>query len=282
MGRQFLTKRRVIVVGATGGIGSAIVDELVAHDASVLATGRDLERLDSLRDRAIGALQVELGDAAAPARIAEEAARHFDGTLDGLVVATGNLKPIGPTRSVDLELVARSFRDQLIGALGTVQACAKLLDAGNEPSVVLFSGGGATDALPRYTAYALTKAAIVRLVENLAAEEPSWKVNAVAPGFVASQIHAETLAAGPELAGPYYEETRTRLAEAVPAAAAARLVAFLLSSGSRGITGRLISAVWDDWGDPVFQERLRTDKSLGRLRRIDGQLFVEASPRDSQ
>jgi NAD(P)-dependent dehydrogenase (short-subunit alcohol dehydrogenase family) len=278
--RQFLTKRRVVVVGATGAIGSAIVDELVAQEASVLATGRDPERLELLRDRALGVMRAELGDPAAPTRVAEQAARNFDGTLDGLVIATGDLKPIGPTRSLDLELVARTLQSQVIGALGTVQACAELLDAGSEPSVVLFSGGGASAAFPRYTAYALAKTAIVRLAENLAAEEPTWKVNAVAPGFVASEIHAETLAAGPEVAGPYYEETRTRLAEAVPATRAAALVAFLLSSGSRGITGRLISAVWDDWEDAAFQQRLRTDRSLARLRRIDGQLFVEASSRD--
>src|SRR5439155_2411355 len=131
----------------------------------------------------------------------------FGGALDGLVVATGSVEPIGPTRSVDLEQVERALREQPVAAIALVQACAGLLDAGDSPSIVLFSGGGATGPLPRYTAYAFAKVAIVRLVENLALEEPGWKVNAVAPGFVATGIHEATLAAGAELAGPYHDET---------------------------------------------------------------------------
>ena len=231
-----------------------MVDELQRQGASVLATGRDA---------------LDLADAKAPAELREAADEKFGGALDGLVVATGSVKPIGPTRSVDLAEVERALREQPVAALGLVQACAGLLDAGDSPSIVLFSGGGATSPLPRYTAYALAKVAIVRLVENLALEEPGWKVNAVAPGFVATGIHEATLAAGAELAGPYHDETVRRLDEAVPPEEAAALVAFLLGEESEGITGRLISAVWDDWREESVRALLREHPSYGRLRRVD-------------
>jgi len=129
--------------------------------------------------------------------------------------------------------------------------------------------------LPRYTAYALAKIAIVRLVENVALEEPAWKVNAVAPGFVATPIHDATLAAGSDLAGVYHDETVSRLEEATPPTAAADLVAFLLSGESHGITGRLISAVWDDWRSQSVRSLLREHDSFARLRRIDLQQFQD-------
>jgi NAD(P)-dependent dehydrogenase (short-subunit alcohol dehydrogenase family) len=165
-----------------------------------------------------------------------------------------------------------------VAVLGLVQACAGFLDRGAEPSVVLFSGGGGTSAFPRYSAYALAKVGIVRLVENVAAEEPAWKVNAVAPGFVATAIHEPTLEAGPDAVGPYLDETRRRLEEAVPPERASALVAFLLGPASNGISGRLISAPWDAWDDPKFLEQLSSDPSLGRLRRIDGDQFVARRP----
>lgn len=143
--------------------------------------------------------------------------------------------------------------------------------------MTLFSGGGATDAFPRYTGYALEKTAIVRLVENLAVEEPRWRVNAIAPGFVATGIHQATLEVGVAGAGyDYFAETERRLAgAAVPPTHAAELAAFLASAEAAGISGRLISAVWDPWREAAGRARLRTSSSFGRLRRIDGQFYDE-------
>jgi len=270
---SLLRDRRIVVVGATGGIGSAVVDEIRREGARVLATGRDPSALERLAAAGAEVRTLDLADAAAPAELRAAAEEEFGGALDGLVVATGSVEPIGPTRGVDLGEVERALRVGPVAAIGLVQACAGLLDAGRSPSIVLFSGGGATQALPRYTAYALAKVAIVRLVENLALEEPGWKVNAVAPGVVATGIHEPTLTAGVEVAGPNYDETRRQLDNAVPPTAASALVAFLLSDESRGISGRLISAVWDDWRQERCRTLLREHPSFARLRRIDLQQF---------
>ena len=270
---SLLRDRRIVVVGATGGIGSAVVDELLRVGARVLATGRDQAALERLEEAGTSARALDLEDPSAPSELAAAVGEQFSGELDGLVVAAGSVEPIGPTRSVELAEVERALRTHVLGTLAVVQACAALLDAGDTPSIVLFSGGGATAPLPRYTAYALAKVATARLVENLALEEPGWKVNAVAPGFVATKIHDATLAAGPDLAGAYHDETVSRLEEAVPSTAAADLVAFLLSDDSHGITGRLISAVWDDWRSESVRAHLREHDSFGRLRRIDLQQF---------
>jgi NAD(P)-dependent dehydrogenase (short-subunit alcohol dehydrogenase family) len=273
---SLLRDRRIVVVGATGGIGSAVVDELLVAGANVLATGRDEAALERLAESGASVRALDLENAAMSAELGTAVGEQFSGRLDGLVVAAGSVEPIGPTRTVELEAVELALRAQLLGVLALVQACAPLLDAGDSPSVVLFSGGGATAPLPRYTAYALAKVATVRLVENLALEEPGWKVNAVAPGFVATRIHDATLAAGATLAGPYHHETLSRLEQAVPPTEAAQLVAFLLGPESYKISGRLISAVWDDWRDDGVRSLLREHDSFARLRRIDNQRFYAA------
>ncbi len=114
-----------------------------------------------------------------------------------------------------------------------MQACAPLLDAAPSPSVVLFSGGGATGPFPRYSAYALAKVATVRLAENLAAEEPGWRVNAVAPGFVATGMHETTLALERERRRALLRGDRAPPGRRDPAEVAAGLVAFLLSDEAR-------------------------------------------------
>ena len=113
----------------------------------------------------------------------------------------------------------------------------------------------------------------MRLAENLAAEEPGWRVNAVAPGFVATGMHETTLASDRGDVGPYWEETERRLRDATPPEVAAELVAFLMSEAGAGISGRLVSAVWDPWRDDSGRAVLRGPTDFGRLRRIDAQRF---------
>lgn len=268
--------RNIIVAGGTGGLGGPIVDTLLARGERVLATGRDAGRLAALDARGALVHRLDLADPGGAASLVADFGARVGGALDGLVVAAGGLGPIGPTRAVDLPALAATLDEHLLGTLRLIQACAPLLDRAPAPSVVLFSGGGATGPFPRYSAYALAKVATVRLAENLAAEEPGWRVNAVAPGFVATGIHAATLALDPGLVGPYYEETERRLADATPPEAAADLVAFLLGEEGAGVTGRLISAAWDPWREPEGRDLLHGPGDFGRLRRIDGQRFRDA------
>ena len=170
---SLLRDRRIVVVGATGGIGSAVVDKLLREEAQVLATGRDQAALQRLEETGASVHALDLEDEGAPAALAAAVGERFSGALDGLVIATGTVEPIGPTRTVDLTALERALRTQPVAAIGLMQSCAELLDSSDSPSVVLFSGGGATAPLPRYTAYALAKIAIVRLVENIALEEPA-------------------------------------------------------------------------------------------------------------
>jgi 3-oxoacyl-[acyl-carrier protein] reductase len=138
--------------------------------------------------------------------------------------------------------------------------------------IINLSGGGATAPLPRFSAYAASKAAIVRLTETLACElkEDGIDVNAIAPGALNTRLLDEVLAAGPEKVGQdFYERSlKQRDQGGASLARGAALATYLASADSDGITGRLLSAVWDDWahlGD--WREELeRSD--IYTLRRI--------------
>ena len=209
----------------------------------------------------------------------ENAAIRIDagGELHGLVTAAGILGPIGTLEKLLAADLIETIAINLVGTMLALQFALPRLRASGGRAVT-FSGGGGTSPLARYDAYAASKAAVVRLTENLAASG-EIEVNAVAPGFVATRMHEETLRAGAEAAGQsYYERTQQQLrASGFPASEAAELVAFLLGPDAAGITGRLISAQWDPWREEEFRERLRTDSDLAKLRRIDDQFFTRVS-----
>jgi 3-oxoacyl-[acyl-carrier protein] reductase len=138
---------------------------------------------------------------------------------------------------------------------------------------VTFSGGGGTAPLPRFDAYAASKAAVVRLSENVA--RAGARVNCVAPGFIATDMHEGTFAAGPQAAGEeYFERTREEVERGgADLAKVCGLVAFLLSDESRDIRGKLIAAQWDPWDEPDFRRRLADEDDLATLRRINDFAF---------
>jgi len=273
-----LQGRRILVTGGSLGIGLAVSQELARRGARVLVSARGSEAIALAIDSLEGSGHEGISMDVSEPRVWEDAAAAIDagGALHGLVTAAGILGPIGELDALPAADLIQTITVNVVGTMLALRfAMPRLLAAGGR--AVTFSGGGGTSPLPRYDAYAASKAAVVRLTENLAASG-EIEINAVAPGFVATRMHDETLRAGPDAAGQsYYQRTQEQVrAGGFPASEAAELVAFLLGPDAAGITGRLISAQWDPWRDEEFRERLRGDPDLAKLRRIDEQFFTRA------
>lgn len=254
------------------GIGRACAQRLAEEGWSVVVAARGSEAIDETLKGLPGegheGLRLDVSQADE-----WDAAGDVLGRLDALVHAAAEIGPVGPIESVDPSEFLEVLRVNVLGTFLAVRSCLPALRE-SSGRVVAFSGGGATGPLERFDAYAASKAATVRLVENLARQ--GIEINAVAPGFVATRMHETTLAAGPELAGrDYYERTKEDLeAGGTAPEVAAELVAFLVSSDAAGISGKLISAPWDPWQEEDFRQRLRSDESFATIRRIDGQFFT--------
>jgi 3-oxoacyl-[acyl-carrier protein] reductase len=138
--------------------------------------------------------------------------------------------------------------------------------------IIQLSGGGATNPLPRLSAYAASKAAIVRFAESLALEVKAdgIDVNSIAPGALNTRMMNQLLSAGPAVVGDAFFARMKRIAEegGTPLEKGAALTVFLASRASDGITGKLLSAVWDPW-DVLSQHRDELERTdVYTLRRI--------------
>ena len=199
--------------------------------------------------------------------------------LAGLVNCAGIYGPIGKIAEIDIG----KFTDAIkINFLGTTHMCAlitPLLKPDSRTKIINYSGGGAASPFPFYSAYAASKVAIVRLTENLATELEDYNldINCISPGFVNTRLHQDTINAGPENSGSvFYKNTIEQInGKSVPPEIAAELTIFLLSHDSDFITGKFISAPWDDWKNKTFQDKLRNDRDFATIRRIDGKYFTK-------
>ena len=162
-----------------------------------------------------------------------------------------------------------------INLFGTILMCRAFLAhmrSANYGKIVNLSGGGATAPLPRISSYAASKAAVVRFTETLAEETRTAgiDVNAIAPGALNTRLMDDLIAAGPEKVGQAFFErmTKTRDTGGTPLDKGAELSVFLASAASDGITGRLISAVWDDWENLPDKKDELARGDIYTLRRI--------------
>jgi 3-oxoacyl-[acyl-carrier protein] reductase len=271
-----LQGRSALVTGGSLGLGLAIARALLDAGARVWLVGRSEAGLaEAARGLAAaeGRLRFSAMDLAAPGaaqRLAKELSAGWGG-LDILVNNAAAQGPIGPFAQASPAAVEDALRTDLLAPMALTQALLPLL-RGAKPrgKVVNVSGGGATGPRPNYTAYAVAKTGLLRFTENLAAEEPGLDVNAIAPGAMNTRMLEETLAAGPQKVGE--AEYRKALAQrerggSDPARAAA-LAVFLAGAGSNGISGRLLSAQWDNWEALAQRAEALRNSDIYTLRRV--------------
>ena len=255
-----LAGRNAIVTGGSQGLGRAIAEAFVREGANVLLCARDAAlayaTADALRANLVRDGQLVLAegcDVSAPEQVDKlfESADSVFRTLHILVNNAGVYGPKGPTDEVDLDEWRRCVDINLYGTLLPCRAAARRFKAARYGKIVNLSGGGATNPLPNLSAYAASKAAVVRLPETLALELRPFatEVNAVAPGALNTRLLDEVLAAGPETVGTdFYERSLKQSHEGgVPLSLGSDLCVYLASAESDGITGKLISAKWDPW-----------------------------------
>ncbi len=227
-----LSGSTIAILGATGGIGSHLLDHLRASGARAIALGRSPAKLASLAAPSAAGVVVDLCDPSGW----PEAVSSLPG-LDGLVIGSGRLE-VAPFRALAPEKLAESLE---INVTAPVMFVRSLLRAGklNPGCSIVFIGSIAgIRAIPGNLAYAAGKAALHGVVRNLALEMAGqrMRVNMVSPGLVMAGM-------GEQLRNSATAEQLAEYGKRYPLGLGkpgdvAGPVAFLLSAQSGWITGQ--------------------------------------------
>lgn len=259
MSERSLAGRTALITGANQGLGLAIARAYVRAGASVMMCARDAALLEDARKDVASLASGDQRVVARPADVSsrEQVEQLVGDTLEtfpqlhALVNNAGVYGPIGLIEDIDWDAWVHAIEINLLGSILMCRAVMPHFKAHRYGKVVQLSGGGATNPLPRISAYAASKAAIVRFAETLAEEvrDDHIDVNAIAPGPLNTRLLSEVLAAGPERVGnAFYARSMKQKEEGgAPLDRGADLAVFLGSSQSDGITGKLLSAIWDPW-----------------------------------
>lgn len=273
----------VLITGGGRGIGAAVAESFARAGSNLALVSRTAAEIEGVaaacRSHGVAALacRADVSRREEIAGAVQAAEKHF-GRIDVLVNAAGVYGPIGPLVENDLDAWASAVSVNLLGTVYAMHAALPGMIARRKGTVINFSGGGAVTPFPRFSAYSASKAAVVRLTETIAEEvrEFDVRVNAIAPGAVNTILLDEVLKAGERAGAEFYRKAlEQKKTGGTPPERAAELAVFLASPEARGITGRLISAVWDDWRALAARTQDLDQSALYTMRRIDGRNFTE-------
>lgn len=269
-----------LITGSSRGLGKALAEHFWQRGWSLILLARGQQDLSevvrSLDERAGQSLHTIVADLARPEEIERvgETAKSLVPRLDTLINNAGIQGAVGPVWENDWGEWLETLQVDLLAPVGLCRLIAPWMVDNDGGSIINLSGGGATGPRANFSAYATAKAGLVRFSETLAEElKPhNVRVNCIAPGAMGTTMLQEVVAKGEAVAGKKEYEIAVRVLREGGASMhrIAELCLFLASNASRGITGKLISAVWDNWEHwPVYLDELNSS-DVYTLRRIAG------------
>jgi NAD(P)-dependent dehydrogenase (short-subunit alcohol dehydrogenase family) len=274
---MILKNKVALITGGSGHIGKAISRAFLREGAKVMIATRSIDELlaakNELSDgsKSVEIYKADVADSADVKNLVEETLKIF-GKIDILVNAAGIYGPIGPSLDVDFDKWKQTFEINVFGTFNLMQRVLPIMIKKGGGKIINFSGGG-DGPFPRFSAYNSSKVAVVRLTETMAVEIKDYHIdiNAIAPGPVNSRFLQQALDAGEEAVGKerYQSLIKQKNEGGVPPEKAADLCVFLASSASDSLTGKFLSAVWDDWKNwdkNKIAEIMQSDKYT--LRRV--------------
>lgn len=280
--QKILAGKKAIITGANQGLGFEIAKKYVQAGADIMLCARSATLLDAARAEleamAMPGQKVvaDVADVASQADVQALVANTLK-ALGGCHILVNNAGVYGPKGEIESVDWAEWVKTIEINVYGSILMCRALLPhfkAQQYGKVIQLSGGGATNPLPRISAYAVSKAAIVRFTETLAEEVRGTgiDVNAIAPGALNTRMLDEILQAGPKKVGQafYDRSLQQKVSGGAPLDKSADLALFLASAASDGITAKLISAMWDDWEHWSDHLEELSSSDAYTLRRIAG------------
>ncbi len=228
--------KRFIITGASSGIGRKIAIDLAAKGSSVLALGRNQDKLQSLKILYPEKIEIEAFDILDFSQLKLVVEKFSEkAKLDGCVHAAG-INKFTPLRALNWNVFEKIMKTNLYSGIELIRLCASNKISNSGSSIVMISSVAGIKGEMGFTAYASSKGALISAVKCLALELSNSKirVNSISPGVVETELTKSMES--------FYPDGIESVVKKHPGGIGnvddiSNLVQFLLSNKSRWITG---------------------------------------------
>ncbi len=270
--------KNIIITGATGGLGSELAIEFIKLEANIFLFGRNRTKLKSLQKKLISyassnqKIEIIALDFSS-INIEKDLISIFSKlpSIDILINNAAIHGPIGNFWENDFSLWKNAFQINFYCPMIITRLVIPSMISKNKGKIINISGGGATSSRPGFSSYAISKTSLVRFTEIVSDELRDFNidVNIIAPGSMPTKLLKEVVEYDKNDINPNeVNSARNVFKNGGSLTKAKDLCVFLASESSDGISGKLISAIWDPWKKfNIYKDKL-VNSDIYNLRRI--------------
>ena len=208
---MILKDKIAVVTGSSIGLGKEIVKKFISEGATVIICARDFNKLsqtfleinkDLIDGQTLFPLRCDVSKIKDIKNLVSKTIKKFN-RIDILVNNAGVYGPKGLIEDIDWKEWERAVKINLFGVVLMCREVIPYMKQNKYGKIINLSGGGATAPMPQISAYAASKAAVVRFTETIAEECKDFNIdiNAIAPGPLNTRLLDEILNAGPVKVG---------------------------------------------------------------------------------
>lgn len=270
-------QRKAIIVSISSDIGTKMAQRWLKRGWEVFGTYRTFSNIPAtLTMDGVQFCHCDFSEPASVKNACKEIQEKID-CWDVLVLCPATQDPIGPFETCSFDEWEASITVNFTSQLRMVHDLlpCRNMNSALEPCVLFFAGGGTNNAVVNYSAYTISKIALIKMCELLDAEIKDTRFVIVGPGWVKTKIHDATLKAG-KRSGDLYQRTIDKLEsnEFTPIEDVLSCCDWIIDAPRNAVSGRNFSVVFDAWGTQALLERLAGDENMYKLRRYGNDLIV--------
>jgi NAD(P)-dependent dehydrogenase (short-subunit alcohol dehydrogenase family) len=269
--------RHGIIIGASSDIGLALSRHFLESGFSILGSFRKSSfELEELRSKFTGLIQSDFSDSSSVDQLVQSI-KSLAFRWDFIIVCPATMQPIGKFKSCQIDDWEQSIKINFLSQLRLLHGVLPLKqNFGTQlPTVIFFAGGGTNSAPLNFSAYTISKIALIKAVELLDAENEEVCFTILGPGWIKTKIHSETLESRDASGQAYYETSRRFTTEEfTPMSRVIDCCEWLLGSSKDVIGGRNFSLVYDQWGNDKLNKLLKENYNMYKLRRHGNDLTI--------
>ena len=264
------SSKTAIVLGVTADIGGHLARRLIVDGWEVIGIGRTAARLHGLdKVPQLRVYQCAIADRNDVTRLTDEF-RANGLQWDLFVSSIGTTEPIGSFFELDFDDWEKSIAINFLAQMRALRAFWPLRRSEQIVDIMFLAGGGTNGPFRNYSAYCVSKIALIKMCELINDETSDANAFIIGPGYTRTRIHEETLRAGPVAAGKEYGKVQAYLEG--PGTSFEDIyqhMRWCMREGRDVAGGRNFSTVHDSWrdGGEALGNALRNHPDAFRLRR---------------
>ena len=262
--------KKIIILGANADIGFNITKMYLKNNFQVIGTYRK-ENNNTSKLRKFKNLMLIKLDILKKKQINNfiEIIGKKDFFWDEVFCSIGTSEPIGNFFETDFDIWEKSLNLNFVNQLRVLHGLFKMRNKSSVTNINFMAGGGTNSAFKFYSAYCISKIALIKMCELIDAEDPKIKIQILGPGFVKTKTHLETIKAG-NRAGNNYKRVKEFLEKDQIETKFEKIFEFLQwvnKTNKNTTSGRNFSLENDQWNSKELIKKLNEDPDMYKLRR---------------